>query len=404
MDKRELFRYPVTPEIAPDYTDFIEKPMCFMDILNQFDAHDYVEPQAIEADVMLIWSNSMTYNKPETTYYKTAERLEKIAREELSQAREAYDQLELDEDGMLDVAIHPEIFSYNTVQVPSPEELAAEQARLDEERKEQERKAKAEARRAAEAEKRAVRKQKQEAEHARRREAYQKRRAAKAAEKLAREQAEAEAAYHAAQTQPNAAAVEAETETETELELEPGLESEREPKHEPSGQSISPPATRSATSQKQKVAQAQKKSPATSGKVTKRMTRSMGDLVMPTAEELRRKSSSEARRLAWHSSQTPDANGLKMDRKRKGPPGWAYLENSSEDEVTPPPEKRARTVSPPKPKPTVVTSYSHHLIVWARVKGFPPHPAQVRAKKRENMWKGQSIEVDVLFFFCPYSL
>ncbi|ORZ16876.1 Bromodomain-containing protein, partial [Absidia repens] len=76
MDKKEYFLYPVTPDVAPDYLQFIEHPMSFHDIIGKLLAHEYSTLDAVEADLSLIWTNSKTYNKSDTSYYKLAQRME----------------------------------------------------------------------------------------------------------------------------------------------------------------------------------------------------------------------------------------------------------------------------------------------------------------------------------------
>lgn len=48
MDKKELFFYPVTTEMAPDYHDIIKHPMCFTDIIDKFHSHEYESIDAVE--------------------------------------------------------------------------------------------------------------------------------------------------------------------------------------------------------------------------------------------------------------------------------------------------------------------------------------------------------------------
>ncbi|KAI8061179.1 PHD-zinc-finger like domain-containing protein, partial [Gongronella butleri] len=87
MDKKELFLHPVTPDIAPDYFQIITQPMSFMDIIRKFHAHDYTSLDDVEKDLSLIWANSMTYNRSETTYYKLAQRMKEHAQELMAKAR-----------------------------------------------------------------------------------------------------------------------------------------------------------------------------------------------------------------------------------------------------------------------------------------------------------------------------
>lgn len=137
MDKKKLFRYPVTLELAPDYLDVIKQPMSFADIIEKLANHrydnldefevilypfrrQYILTFCIQSDLALIWKNSMTYNKAETGYYKLAQRLEKAMTELMADAREAYKDFPLKNNGLLDVDINPEIFAYLEEQPPKP--------------------------------------------------------------------------------------------------------------------------------------------------------------------------------------------------------------------------------------------------------------------------------------------
>ncbi|KAI9033629.1 PHD-zinc-finger like domain-containing protein [Phycomyces nitens] len=127
IDKKDMFHYPVTAEVAPDYNDIIKNPMSFFDIRERLSAHKYTSLDQFEGDIKLIWKNSMTYNKPDTMYFKMAQKLEKTAEELMVQARIDYNGLQLTkETGILDLAIDPEIFTYKYTQLPTPEEIAAE--------------------------------------------------------------------------------------------------------------------------------------------------------------------------------------------------------------------------------------------------------------------------------------
>ncbi|KAI8877833.1 Bromodomain-containing protein, partial [Backusella circina FSU 941] len=84
-DKKELFRYPVTPELAADYYDIIKSPMSFEDMLEKLTGHIYLKINEFESDLTLIWTNSMTYNKADTPYYRAAQKLQNIAKGLLSQ-------------------------------------------------------------------------------------------------------------------------------------------------------------------------------------------------------------------------------------------------------------------------------------------------------------------------------
>lgn len=348
----------MTPEVAPDYADIIETPMAFSDILERFANHEYTSIDQVEHDIMLIWKNSMTYNKPETTFYRTAERLEKMAMELIHRAKGEYAGLELrHESGILAVDIHPEIFKYNMVRVPSPEEIAAEKARVkaeelarveDEERQRQQvelekaRLAKEEERQKALAVKREKKAAALEAKRIRQQREPppepKTRKAVAAAEAAAAAKAKAEAKELKMQKEKEQAAAAAATQSEsTKTKSKPNM---------------------------------------------RRRTRSMGTdgLIAPTPERLRKRNSNEARNLMWHSDAArADTQEYKVDRKRKAPPGWQYLEDSDgETPSSPPATKKMKQSNNTRFKPESPSTIKYDMIVWARVPGFPPHPAMVR--------------------------
>ncbi|KAG0175339.1 nuA3 HAT complex component nto1 [Apophysomyces sp. BC1021] len=337
LDKKDIFKYPVTADVAPDYNEIIDNPMSFSDIFDQLAAHDYTKLEEFEADLALIWKNSMTYNKPDTSYYKLAQRLEKLSEELMVKAWEDFKGLAIrKETGTLAVDIHPEIFTYNTVLIPTPEELSAQKA--EEERR---RDAKAEAKLRAEA--RAA------ASEAKRKKAQERK----------EQQVNAKSVSIGVATRASRARI---------------------------GSDTTPIATK-------EVAEEPTTQPSSKSNVRVR-TRSMGSdgLTAPTADRLRKKNSSEARRLLW----PPDEYNLggsksdasyKEDRSRRAPPGWVYLESEEEEEdKAGETEKKKKREShsvakqPLKEKsksaaPTV--SFSVDEIIWARVKGFPSHPAKI---------------------------
>ncbi|PHZ17290.1 Bromodomain-containing protein, partial [Rhizopus microsporus ATCC 52813] len=71
------FKYPVTEDVAPGYNDIIQEPMSFSEVLKRLTCHFYTDFDTFERDISLIWKNCMTYNRPDTSYYKLAQRLQK---------------------------------------------------------------------------------------------------------------------------------------------------------------------------------------------------------------------------------------------------------------------------------------------------------------------------------------
>lgn len=74
-DPQQLFAWPVTDRIAPNYSRLISKPMDFETIRRSIQNDHYTSLNAFVADFKLMCENAMTYNQPETIYYKAAKRL-----------------------------------------------------------------------------------------------------------------------------------------------------------------------------------------------------------------------------------------------------------------------------------------------------------------------------------------
>ena len=57
---------------APDYLEFIAKPMDFSTMQQKLDNYEYLNVDLFEADFNLMIQNCMDFNTDETMYYKTA--------------------------------------------------------------------------------------------------------------------------------------------------------------------------------------------------------------------------------------------------------------------------------------------------------------------------------------------
>ena len=75
-DPRHYFEAPVTDDEAPDYSVRIQHPMCFADVRRRLEAGQYASLDALASDVRLIASNAMSFNAPDTKFYRAAERLD----------------------------------------------------------------------------------------------------------------------------------------------------------------------------------------------------------------------------------------------------------------------------------------------------------------------------------------
>ena len=82
-DCQDFFAWPVTEVIAPGYYSIIQRPMDFSTIHKKIDLRIYETLQDLKADVKLMCDNAMTYNGPDTIYYKAAKKLWHFAKEKV---------------------------------------------------------------------------------------------------------------------------------------------------------------------------------------------------------------------------------------------------------------------------------------------------------------------------------
>jgi len=61
-----------------DYPEIIKKPMDLGTVKKRLDAAKYTAADKFAADVRLVWSNAMTYNRPDSEIYQTADKLSKL--------------------------------------------------------------------------------------------------------------------------------------------------------------------------------------------------------------------------------------------------------------------------------------------------------------------------------------
>ncbi|THH27211.1 hypothetical protein EUX98_g6973 [Antrodiella citrinella] len=78
-DRQDFFKNPVSKVDVPDYYDVIKNPMCWNNIDQKLDAHEYWDLQEFKNDVNLVLANAMLYNAKTTTFYKVAERIQNTA-------------------------------------------------------------------------------------------------------------------------------------------------------------------------------------------------------------------------------------------------------------------------------------------------------------------------------------
>ncbi|KAF9241390.1 PHD-zinc-finger like domain-containing protein [Melanogaster broomeanus] len=76
LDRNGLFKHPVSRTEVPDYYDVVQNPMTWDAIDRKLDCHEYWDFEAFKSDVELVLSNAVLYNKPGTSFYKTAQRMQ----------------------------------------------------------------------------------------------------------------------------------------------------------------------------------------------------------------------------------------------------------------------------------------------------------------------------------------
>lgn len=86
-DTYGVFSEPVDPNELPDYHEIIEHPMDFGTLRKKLDAGCYSNLEDLEADVLLICSNAMQYNAPDTIYFRQARSIQELAKRDFENLR-----------------------------------------------------------------------------------------------------------------------------------------------------------------------------------------------------------------------------------------------------------------------------------------------------------------------------
>jgi len=79
LEKKDLnnfFTSPVSDTFAPGYSNIIKEPMDFTTMREKIEDAKYKSLEVFRYDFNLICNNCMTYNLPDTVYYKTAKKLQ----------------------------------------------------------------------------------------------------------------------------------------------------------------------------------------------------------------------------------------------------------------------------------------------------------------------------------------
>lgn len=90
-DTYGVFSEPVDPKELPDYHDIIKHPMDFGTVRKKLDGGVYSSLEAFEADVLLISSNALQYNSPDTIYFRQARSIQELARKDFENLRRESD-------------------------------------------------------------------------------------------------------------------------------------------------------------------------------------------------------------------------------------------------------------------------------------------------------------------------
>ncbi|CAH9141604.1 unnamed protein product [Cuscuta epithymum] len=86
-DTYGVFSEPVDPNELPDYHEIIEHPMDFGTVRKKLDGRRYTTLEELEADVLLICSNAMEYNAPDTVYFRQARSIQELAKRDFENLR-----------------------------------------------------------------------------------------------------------------------------------------------------------------------------------------------------------------------------------------------------------------------------------------------------------------------------
>jgi hypothetical protein len=324
----------------------------------------------------------MTYNKADTAYYKLAQKIEIHAQHLLKQAKQDYASMKISEEtGILDIGLHPEIFTYNLLKIPTAEELAKEEERR---------------RQAAEKEEAAaLALEKKQIEEAHARERQERKKAAaearaalagqnKDSKRLTRSQQSQVAGLDALKSRrklsteakrllqtraielhrPEPLATDkkvqrgylyvSETETEDDDEEEPQQEQGKEENEE---------------KESEQETKLEEKMPVSSTPPPSKPTE--------TKRQLRTRSQQEEQPISKPRGRNPSAATTEARKRKAHTPERDSHQDSSMPRKKPRLDRKAKVNKPTAAPKQPVNLFEHGRVVWARVIGFPAHPAKV---------------------------
>ncbi|KAK9792673.1 hypothetical protein WJX73_007083 [Symbiochloris irregularis] len=88
QDKFDMFRYPVTEDLAPNYFKVVDRPMDFTTMHTKVSEGQYATWNALQADLDLMFDNCMRYNAADTKYHKQGQRMMAVAQKYVDLARQ----------------------------------------------------------------------------------------------------------------------------------------------------------------------------------------------------------------------------------------------------------------------------------------------------------------------------
>ncbi|CAK9316067.1 unnamed protein product [Citrullus colocynthis] len=86
-----VFSEPVDPNELPDYHEIIDHPMDFGTVREKLTSGSYSTLEQFEKDVLLISSNAMQYNSPDTIYFRQARTIQELAKKNFKNLRQDSD-------------------------------------------------------------------------------------------------------------------------------------------------------------------------------------------------------------------------------------------------------------------------------------------------------------------------
>ncbi|KAI9329629.1 hypothetical protein BDR26DRAFT_922828 [Obelidium mucronatum] len=121
LDVKGLFEEPVDLEAVPDYLSVVGKAMSFEEMEEKVEDNEYRSVSQFKDDFLLICRNAQLYNRPDTPWYRAADRLLTRSGPALERAFEQEAMLEIDKDtGCLANGVPESVFDTFQDSIPAP--------------------------------------------------------------------------------------------------------------------------------------------------------------------------------------------------------------------------------------------------------------------------------------------